>query len=61
MRPVKDLYKPASRPGTQRKGKPERMTGHPERAAFCMECPHPWEPCVKRCKEYRQKFGRGGE
>ena len=25
MRPVKDLYKPATRPGTQRKGKPERL------------------------------------
>ena len=62
MRYVKDIYKPATRPGTQRKGKPERLTGdHPERTKFCLACPHPGEPCNGKCAEYRQKFGRGGE
>lgn len=61
MRPVKDLYRPATRPGTQRKGKPERMTGNKERTAFCLDCKHPGEPCNWKCAEYRQRFGRGGE
>lgn len=56
MRPVKDLYKPASRPGTQRKGKPERMTGHPERAAFCLICMN--DTCKGTCKEFKDRFGR---
>lgn len=59
MRPVKDLYKPAVRPGKERKWKPERMTGHPERACVCLECTK--EKCSGNCKEYKKKFGRGGE
>lgn len=57
MRPVKDLYKPASRPGTQRKGKPERMTGHPERASVCLGCKK--LRCNGNCKEYYNRIGRG--
>lgn len=59
---MSDLYKPCIKPGTQRKGKPERLTGdHPERTRFCLACPHPEEPCNGKCAEYREKFGRGGE
>lgn len=62
MRPVKDLYKPAVRPGKERKGKPERLFGdHPERTAFCLDCKHPGKPCNRKCAEYRERFGRGGE
>lgn len=56
MRYVKDIYKPATRPGTQRKGKPERMTGHPERASVCLECKR--KKCNGNCKEYHERIGR---
>lgn len=57
MRPAKDLYKPATRPGTQRKGKAERMTvDHPERTAFCPGCMN--DTCKGTCKEFKDRFGR---
>lgn len=53
---MSDLYKPCIKPGTQRPGKPERLTGHPERANVCLECVK--EKCNGNCKEYRDRIGK---